>query len=86
MDADQATAYLVSGTTLDDETIGPLHATAMEAHRLARTAIAKAGGTACILRDSPAGWLEVARYTDSGPGPSLQELVASGRVVFLNPK
>lgn len=59
-------AFLVSGATLGDEPVGPLYATAAEAHRIARTAIAGVGGTVRILRDSPDGWLEVARYTDTG--------------------
>jgi hypothetical protein len=59
-------AFLVSGATLDDESVGPLYADAAEAHRLARTVIAGVGGTVRILRDSPGGWLEVARYTDTG--------------------
>jgi len=86
MDDHQAVdaAFLVSGATLADESIGPLFAGSLEAHRVARTAIAGVGGTVHILRDSPGGWLEVARYTDTGPGPDLQELIASGRVVFLN--
>lgn len=67
MDEPQAdAAYLVSGATLDDEPVGPLYADAADAHRIARTAIAGVGGTVRILRDSPAGWLEVARYTDTG--------------------
>lgn len=60
------TAYLVSGMRLDDESIGPLFAAAVEAHAMARTAIAGVGGTVRILRDSADGWREVARYTDTG--------------------
>lgn len=59
-------AFLVSGATLDDEPVGPLYAGAAEAHRIARTSIAGVGGTVRILRDSQGGWVEVARYTDSG--------------------
>lgn len=59
-------AYLVSGSLLDDESIGPLFATCAEAHTLARTAIAGVGGTVRILRNSADGWIEVARYTDTG--------------------
>jgi hypothetical protein len=67
MTAQQAdAAFLVSGATLDDESIGPLFATAGEAHRIARTAIVGVGGTARILRDGVGGWREVARYTDTG--------------------
>lgn len=70
MDAHQAVnadaAFLVSGATLDDEPVGPLWATSMEAHRIARTAIAGIGGVVRILRDGVKGWTEVARYTDSG--------------------
>jgi hypothetical protein len=58
--------YLVSGATLADESVGPLFATAADAHRIARTAIAGLGGTVRILRDSTGGWIEVARYTDTG--------------------
>jgi hypothetical protein len=58
--------YLVSGVTLDDELVGPLYASCSEAHTVARTAIATMGGTARILRSSDAGWVEVARYTDTG--------------------
>src|ERR1700755_1405249 len=59
-------AYLVSGALLTDESVGPLFTTAAEAHSLARTLIAGIGGTVRILRDGPAGWTEVARYTDTG--------------------
>lgn len=59
-------AFLVSGATLDDESIGPLWASCADAHRLARTVIAKVGGTVRILRNGPGGWFEVARYTDTG--------------------
>lgn len=58
--------YLICGATLDDESIGPRYTTAMEAHRLARTAIAGPGGTVRILRSGDTGWTEVARYTDTG--------------------
>lgn len=75
MDEPQAdTAFLVSGATLDDESVGPLYATAAEAHRLARTAIAGVGGTVRILRDSVGGWLEVARYSDTGQYASSRRL------------
>lgn len=77
-------AYLVSGALLDDEPVGPLYATGDKAHLIARTAIAGVGGTVRILRGSPGGWLEVARYTDAGPGSSLQQLIDSGRAVFLD--
>lgn len=68
------TAFLVSGATLDDESVGPLYAGAAEAHRLARTAITGVGGTVRILRDSVRGWLEVARYTDTGRHPARSGL------------
>lgn len=59
-------AYLVSGALLDDESVGPLFATCAEAHTIARTAIARVGGTVRILRNGAGGWIEVARYTDTG--------------------
>lgn len=59
-------AFLVSGATLDDESVGPLYVNSVEAHKLARTAIAGVGGTVRILRDGADGWREVARYTDTG--------------------
>ncbi len=58
--------YLVSGATLDGESVGPLFLTATEAHDVARKAITGIGGTVRILRDGDAGWVEVARYTDTG--------------------
>ncbi len=58
--------YLVSGATLADESVGPLFAGAADAHRIARTSIAGLGGTVRILRSGDAGWIEVARYTDTG--------------------
>jgi hypothetical protein len=69
---DSPAAFLVSGATLDDESVGPLYATAAEAHLIARTTIAGVGGTVRILRDSPDGWLEVARYTDTGRHAAAQ--------------
>ncbi|GAA2623895.1 hypothetical protein GCM10010399_64000 [Dactylosporangium fulvum] len=63
-------AYLVSGARLDDESVGPLFASCAEAHVIARTAIAGVGGTVRILRDSDRGWVEVARYTDTGRYPA----------------
>jgi hypothetical protein len=59
-------AFLVSGATLDDAPVGPLYATSVDAHRIARTAIASVGGTVRILRCEGGGWCEVARYTDTG--------------------
>lgn len=73
-DEQQEAAYLVSGATLDDESVGPLYATAAEAHIIARTVIAGIGGTARILRDSADGWVEVARYTDTGQYASARGL------------
>jgi hypothetical protein len=58
--------YLVSGATLDDEPVGPLFLPAADAHDVARKTIAGIGGTVGILRDGEAGWVEVARYTDTG--------------------
>ncbi|MER7280542.1 hypothetical protein ABT369_39495 [Dactylosporangium sp. NPDC000244] len=67
-------AYLVSGATLTDESIGPLYATAVDAHRIARTAIAGPGGTVRILRGGEGGWIEVARYTDTGRHAAIRGL------------
>lgn len=66
MEPDIEQGYMVAGLLLDDEPLGPLYATCAEAQTVARTAIAKMGGTARILRSSDAGWVEVARYTDTG--------------------
>ncbi len=62
--------YLVSGATLDGESVGPLFLPSADAHAVARKTIAGIGGTVRILRDSDCGWLEVARYTDSGRHPA----------------
>jgi hypothetical protein len=62
-------AYLVSGATLDGASIGPMFATAREAHDVARQAITGIGGTVRILRNLE-GWREVARYTDTGKRPT----------------
>jgi len=56
----------VSGATTDGESVGPTFAPARLAHLLARTAIAGIGGTVRILRSGAGGWVEVARYTDTG--------------------
>ncbi|GGM52511.1 hypothetical protein ACFFX1_55550 [Dactylosporangium sucinum] len=77
-------AYLVSGVLLDDEPVGPLYATAAEAHRIARTAIAGVGGTVRILRDGPAGWIEVARYTDTGQYATSRRSGLAARVVVAD--
>jgi hypothetical protein len=74
-------AFLVSGATLDNESVGPLYATAFEAHDLARKAIAGIGGTVRILRDSVAGWIEVARYTDTGQYVARSAGLASWLVI-----
>jgi hypothetical protein len=59
-------AYVVSGATLDGDSIGPVFATARQAHAMARTAIAGIGGTVRVLRHTSDGWREIARYTDTG--------------------
>lgn len=66
MDEHRNDAFLVSGLRLDDTPVGPLYADCTEAHAVARTSIAGIGGTARILRSSDGGWVEVARYTDTG--------------------
>lgn len=65
MEPDDRT-YLVSGALLDDEPVGPVYVSCAEAQTLARTVIARVGGTARILRNGDDGWVEVARYTDTG--------------------
>lgn len=65
MEPDDST-YQVTGALLTDERVGPLYASCAEAQTLARAAIATVGGTARILRQSDDGWVEVARYTDTG--------------------
>lgn len=59
-------AYLVAGLLLDDEPVGPVYVSCSEAQTVARAAIATFGGTARILRSGDNGWVEVARYTDTG--------------------
>lgn len=66
MDEHRNEAFLVSGVRLDDTPVGPLYADCTEAHATARTSIGGIGGTARILRSSDGGWVEVARYTDTG--------------------
>jgi hypothetical protein len=58
--------YLLSGATLAGESVGPVFAPASQAHVMARTAIAGIGGTVRILRSAAGGWVEIARYTDTG--------------------
>jgi hypothetical protein len=66
MDEHHAGAFLVSGVRRDDTPVGPLYATSADAHDVARKAITGVGGAVRILRDGDAGWVEVARYTDTG--------------------
>lgn len=51
---------------MDGESVGPTMVPAGKAHHIARTSIAGIGGTVRILRSAAGGWIEVARYTDTG--------------------
>ena len=75
--------FLVSGATLDGESVGPLFLPSAEAHDLARKAVAGVGGAVRILRDCDGGWVEVARYTDSGRHPSSRGMGIDWAVIAV---
>jgi hypothetical protein len=79
--ASREASYLVSGATLDGESVGPSLVPAATAHHMARISITGIGGTVRILRSAGGGWVEVAQYTDAG-GRRTPDGAGSGWAAF----